>query len=270
MEIPPIMLGTFQNRNYDELFGMVNAAVSEGFTGFDTAPSYKSEESLGKAIKEVSSIYGLKRQNFFISDKIDAWQMQEGNGDIQCFVDDAIKKMDIDYFDLLLIHWPIPEYLDKTWKSFEKLYNEGVVKNIGICNLRVRHLQKVINYNIPPQFVQIERHPLRTCVNELNFCLNHRIRFMSYSPMCQMDSRLKDNDMLVSIAKKYKKNVGQIILRWHLDTNSIPVFMSKSPTRVKDNLDIFDFSLTSDEISLVSSLNQNYKIFLESWGCLGF
>ena len=93
---------------------------------------------------------------------------------------------------------------------------------------------------------------------------------MSYSPLCQMDERLRTNKKLKQISEKYGKNIGQVILRWHIDTGCIPVFMSRKPDRVKENLDIFDFSLTKEEIKIISSLNENYKLFLESWGCLGF
>lgn len=270
MDIPQLLLGTFRNTNYEDLLKVVRASVEIGFTGFDTAPSYKSETALGHAIAEVSKIYGLNRQEFFISDKIDAWQMQEGDGDIRPFVEDAINKMRIDYLDLLLIHWPVPEYMDNTWKCFEKLYTSGIVKNIGIYNLRLRHLKKYIKYDIPPQYLQIERHPLRTCEEEIAFCVEHGIKVMSYSPICQMDDRLKNNKVLEEMADKYGKNIGQVILRWQLDTGCIPVFMSKKPERVKSNFNIFDFKLTPEDIEYISSLNQNYKIFLESWGCLGF
>ena len=270
MNVPKMMIGTFRNNNYQELFDVVCAAVECGFTGFDTAPSYKSEKVLGRAIHEAAQKYGLGRKDFFISDKIDAWQMQECNGDIRRYVDEAMNQMDIEYIDLLLIHWPIPEYMDRTWKCFEKLYGSGIVKSIGICNLRVRHLEKYIQYDIPPQFLQIERHPLRTCQQELKFCKDHGIKVMSYSPICQMDTRLRNSKILQRIAEKYDKNIGQVILRWHIDTECIPVFMSKKKNRIKENLDIFDFHLEKDEIDEISSLNENYKIFLESWGCLGF
>lgn len=270
MDAPEIMLGTFRNNDYQELLKVVQAAVECGFTGFDTAPSYRSEEVLGKAINEVARSYGLDREDFFISDKIDAWQMQENNGDIRKHVDDAINKMKVGYLDLLLIHWPVPEYIDNTWKCFERLYEVGIVKHIGICNLRVRHLKKYIRYDIPLQYLQIERHPLRTSEKEVKYCREHGIKVMSYSPLCQMDERLRTNKKLKQISEKYGKNIGQVILRWHIDTGCIPVFMSRKPDRVKENLDIFDFSLTKEEIKIISSLNENYKLFLESWGCLGF
>lgn len=270
MNIPQILLGTYKNNKYSELLNSVAAAVECGFTGFDTAPSYKSETELGKAIKDCSVQYNLSRKDFFISDKIDAWQMQEGNGDVQKYVDEVILKMDIDYIDLLLIHWPIPEFLDQTWRNFEKMYKEGIVKNIGICNLRLRHLKQVVNYRIPPQYLQIERHPLRICEQELAFCQKNNIKVISYSPLCQMNQKLIENIDLRQLAKKYNKSIGQIILRWHLDTCCIPVFMSKKTSRVKENFDIFDFSLSPNEIETINSLNENYKIFLESWGCAGF
>ena len=178
--------------------------------------------------------------------------------------------MNVDYLDLLLIHWPIPEYMDNTWKCFEQLYKEEVISHIGICNLRVRHLEKYTRYDIPLQYLQIERHPLRTSEQEVQYCREHGIKVMSYSPLCQMDERLRTNKKLKLISEKYGKNIGQVVLRWHIDTGCIPVFMSRKPDRVKENLDIFDFSLTKEEVKIISSLNENYKLFLESWGCIGF
>lgn len=111
MDIPQLIIGTFQNKNYSELYQVVSAAVEAGFTGFDTAPSYETEAQLGKAINEIAVHKGLKRTDFYISDKVDGWQMRKKNGNIESYVNDAINKMNIEYLDLLLIHWPIPEYL---------------------------------------------------------------------------------------------------------------------------------------------------------------
>ena len=104
----------------------------------------------------------------------------------------------------------------------------------------------------------------------MDYCKAHGIKVYSYSPICRMHPDLRNSDVLQHIAGKYQKNIGQVILRWHIDTCAVPIFMSKNPKRVVDNLHIFDFELTDDEIKRISSLDKNYKIFLESWGCPGF
>lgn len=266
----PIVIGTFQTGTLHELYQIVKAGVESNFMSFDTAPSYHTEKNLGDAIANLSVTYHLQREQFEIIDKIDAWQMQKTNGNIAPYVYSSIEQMDINYIDLLLIHWPIPEYMDATWKTFEQLFEEGVVKSIGVCNVRKRHLKRFTNYNIKPQYIQIERHPLNTCEDTIRYCREHGINILAYSPLCRMDERLKKDEYLRIIANNHHKNIGQVILRWHIDTGVTPVFMSKKPERIKENLNIFDFKLSDEEISYINSMNQNYKLFLESWGCPGF
>lgn len=270
MNMPQFMIGTFQNKNYHELFGVVDAAVRAGFTGFDTAPSYGTEEQLGKAVQECANRYNLKRTDFYISDKVDAWQMREGNGNVETYVSKAVSMMNVQYLDLLLIHWPIAEYFPQTWNCMLQLKEKNIVKEIGICNARVRHLKEWDEKGIYPSAIQIERHPLRTCEAEIRYCKDHDIKVLSYSPLCRMHIDIRNNKVLKEIAKKYGKNIGQIVLRWQIDTGCCPVFMSKKATRILENIDILNFHLEYPEISAINQLNQNYKIFLESWGCPGF
>lgn len=270
MDIPQFIIGTFQNKSYDELYQVVDAAVKAGFTGFDTAPSYGTEVQLGKAIHEAASKHGLSRKDFYVSDKVDGWQMREGNGNIEPYVASAIAKMDIEYLDLLLIHWPMPNIFLETWKCMQQLKDKGKVKEIGICNVRVRHLKEWAVQGITPSIIQIERHPLRTCQAELDYCREHHIKVLSYSPLCRMHTDIRNNEALKQIAAKYKKNIGQIVLRWQIDTGCCPVFMSKKPSRIAENVDIMNFHLEQADIDAINLMNQNYKIFLESWGCPGF
>lgn len=269
--IPPqLLIGTFQNNKYEVLLSVVDAAVKSGFCGFDTAPSYGTQFLLGKAIQECKVQYNLHREDIYLSDKIDAWQMMKFDGDVRRYVENALCEIDTDYIDIVWIHWPITEYLDNTWKSLNQLKDEGLILDIGISNVRERHLKAMALRNIVPQNIQIERHPLRTCDAEIEYCRMNKIRVFSYSPICRMHPDLKNSQILQVLSKKYNKNIGQIVLRWHIDTGSIPIFMSKSPKRVLENLDIFNFKLSDLECDMISSLNQNYKIFLESWGCPGF
>lgn len=272
MECQDFVIGSLKLTNYETLRSIVESAIKNGIRCFDTAPSYQTESILGAVINDLILEKKLKREECFISDKIDAWQMQETNGDIIKHFFDALHKMKLEYIDLLLVHWPIPEYFERTWKAFELLYNEGVVKNIGVCNIRVGHLQRMEAYQtVKPHFVQIERHPLRICANEIDYCKAKGIKVQAYSPLCRMNPLIKESVLLNSLKSKYhKKDVGQIILRWHLQTGSIPVFTTQNPKRISSNLDIYDFQLESQEIEQINQMNINYKIFLESTGCPGY
>ena len=261
--------GASANKDFNGILSTVRTAVQNGIYCFDTAPSYKTEKILGQALKTVCQEQELARDALWIQTKIDAWQMQESNGNVRKYVDDVIDKMGIEYLDSLLIHWPIPEYFDNTWKSFVKLYEDGIVKKIGVCNVRMRQLKKLINYDFPPQIVQIERNPLRTCLDEINFCKEHGIAVQAYSPLCKMDRRLSESEVLKDISESNHKSIGQIILRWHIDTGVTPIFTSRKPSRIKEYSEIFDFTLTAQEIASISDLNINYKMYLESFACPG-
>lgn len=260
--------GASAAKDYDGLKNIISCAISSGIRAYDTAPSYGIEEILSKIIFEVISQYDLERKDICIQTKIDGWQMMKGI--IEEFVDDALKKMNLQYIDNLLIHWPLPEYLKNTWEMFEKLKNSGKVHKIGICNVRIRHLKSYDCQGIHPDIVQIERNPLRTCEREVLFCKQHNIEIQAYSPLCKMNKKLSESPILKKIAEKYNKNIGQIILKWHLDTGVMPIFTSTKEQRIHEYTDLIDFSLSEDDINEISALNINYKIYLESCYCPGF
>lgn len=261
--------GASSNKDYDDLKQVIRAAMESGIFAFDTAPSYGTEKVLGRILKELSYENGNNREKLFIQTKIDAWQMQESDGKVYKYVETAMKKLGVDYIDSLLIHWPVPEYFDKTWECFSKLKNDGIVRKTGICNIRFRHLKKYAERGALPDVIQIERNPLRTCEKEIAFCLNHGIEIQAYSPLCKMDERLRDSEDLKEISQKYDKSLGQTVLRWHMDTGVTPVFTSKKPKRVKEYAGIFDFKLSEEDIALISSMNIDYKMYLESIACPG-
>lgn len=245
---------------------VILSAIESGIYKFDTAPSYHTESLLGQIFSELYKQNIVCRDDIYIQTKIDPWQMQNGN--ITDFVKDALKKLNSDYLDAFLIHWPIPEYMDDTWKSMEELKNKGIVKRIGICNLRIRQLKMYLDFH--PDIIQIERHPLNIFSEEVDFCHCNNIEIQAYSPLCKMDSKIKDSSVIKEIAEKYGKDQGQIVLRWHIDTGVIPIFTSTKPERVESYSSLDDFSLTKEEIHAISSLNENYKMYLESMTCPGF
>lgn len=258
------------HKEYESFYSVVNKAVENGCRSFDTAPSYKTEPILGRAIRQCIVEHDLTRSDFFIQNKIDAWQMQDGKKDIENHVTQSLKCMDMDYFDSLLIHWPIPEFFNKTWEALQYLKLKGVVNRIGVCNVRLRHLKEFHSLDMAPDYIQIERHPLMVFEDEINFCKANNINVQAYSPLCKMHANLKDSSTLKLYSEKYGKSIGQVILRWHVDTGVIPVFTSRKPERVVEYLNIFDFKLNDEDIKSICGLNENYKLCLESFACPGF
>lgn len=266
-----LMIGTGASacKTYEALRPIVEQGIQSGITCFDTAPSYHTEKILGQILNECIRKSHLQREDIYIQTKIDAWQMQEMHGQIQKYVEYALMDMGFDYFDCLLIHWPIPEYFDETWRTFCQLRASGVVRKIGICNVRMWNLKKLAAFNTLPEVIQIERHPLRICEKEIAFCKEYGMAVQAYSPLCKMPKRLVESRELDALAKKYHKSIGQIILRWHLDTGVSPIFTSTKPERIREYADIDDFRLTAEDIAVVSSHNENWKLYLEGMICPG-
>ena len=200
--------------------------------------------------------------------KIDPIQMYNGN--VEEYFKEKLARMNLDYIDSLLIHWPVHKYFTSTWESLLHLKEQGFTRKIGICNLRLEHLEKLRSVGILPEILQIERHPLNTFEAEVKYCNEHSILLQDYSPLCKMHPKLKENVKLVEIARKYNCDIGQIVLRWHIDTGAIPVFTSTKLERIVLYSRIDDISLTSKEIETISSLNCNHKLYLESLICPGF
>lgn len=266
--IPKAILGSFNVSDQAVMNDMVETALSEGITGFDTSPSYGSERMLGNALLHS----GVPREHVFLSDKIDAWQMFKKDGCIDCYVDKSLNDLSTDYLDLLLIHWPFPQYLERTWKAFERLYDQGIVHSIGLCNVNTRTYHDFLNQDvrIHPHVVQIELSPLRTANSDVSMFLEAGIVVEAYSPLGRMVPEIKNNTVLLKLSEKYGKSVAQIILRWHLERNVIPVFTSTKASRIKENVEMFRFRLERSDIDAITALDRNYKIFPESYGCPGY
>lgn len=267
---PRLIFGTGASapKSQEHLYNIVKAALCYGIYRYDTAPSYKTEKILGTALRTCMKEMDIKRENLFIQTKIDAWQMQNGN--IENFVDKVLCDMGIVYLDSLLVHWPVPEYMDETWYEISKLKEVSKVQKIGVCNVRIRQLYEYEKYDIKPDIIQIERHPLRVCQEEIDYCHANNLSVQCYSPLCKMHPRFRENMVVRDIAEKYRKSVGQVILRWHIDTGVCPIFTSTKLSRIEEYSQIFDFSLSEEEICEISSLNENYKMYLESLAAPGF
>ena len=272
-KMPGIILGTFQMKSQADMDNVVKAAVDNKAMGFDTSPSYKTEEMLANSVKKVMAENPLvKREDFFITSKIDSWQMIERRGDIRPFVESILKKTGLEYWDLLLIHWPQPEFFEKTWLSMEKLYEEKIIKNIGVCNCKERHFKRLeaAGANYVPMVAQNEIHPLNTENDVVGYCNEHNITVQAYSPLGRMIADVRNNAVLNILADKYKVSVPQLMIRWHIQRGLVPIVKTSSAKRVKDNINVYSFEITREDMELITSLDRHLKLFLESRCCPGF
>lgn len=264
-----IMFGTGASsaKSYEELYPLIDTALQSGIRGFDAAPSYGTEKVLSKALLVLLDQHGLNREDIFIQTKIDPIQMQNGN--IKEYFLNLLQTMNLSYIDSLLIHWPVVEYFNETWKEIRELKDKGLVRYIGICNLRMRQLKQLNGLPVMPDIVQIERHPLRTCNEEVAFCKENGIVLQAYSPLCKFAPPIRDSESLRKMAEARGMSAGQLILLWHMNTGAVPIFTSKRASRITEYAFTENLQLTEEEIETVNGLNRNYKLYLESLVCPG-
>lgn len=287
VEIPSVGMGTYPLKG-EELTKAIVAATSCGYRAFDTAKAYGNEVSLGNALKEAYRINRLQRSDVFITSKIGE-NLDHGIPDCKLFydtnpnekrdipgivskqLDEILKNLRTDYLDLLLIHWPFPDYFVEIWKAMEGEYRTGRVRSIGVSNFRERHIQKIIDHGaIVPMVNQFELHPLNTKKVLLDYCQKHKIQVQAYSPLAVMNKKLLNAPILDFLSRKYKKSIPQIILRWNIEEGVIPIPKSGNPIRLKENINIFDFELTDEDMSGINLLNENYTGLVESKYCPGY
>ena len=252
VKMPWFGLGVYKVEDGKEIENSIHSAFEAGYRSIDTAAFYQNEAGVGQAVRDS----GIQREELFITTKV--WNDRQGyESTLQAF-DESRKKLGLDYVDLYLIHWPVKgKYLD-TWRALEKLYRDGYVRAIGVCNFQVHHLQDILtNFEIKPMVNQVEFHPRLTQREVLSFCRENKIQLEAWAPL--MRGRLMDNPVIVKLAEKYSKKPSQIILRWDLDTEVVTIPKSIHADRIKENADIFDFQLEESDIEEINALNQNER-----------
>lgn len=261
VEMPVIGLGTFP-MNKMPLIKNIRKAVQIGYTAFDTSSAYQNEKSVGWGVK----FCGKKREELFITTKISNTQQYKSNATDA--LKDSLRRLKLSYVDLYLIHWPVPEMFLQTWKEMEKLYRDGLVRAIGVCNFHQHHMEKLLEIaEIVPAVNQVELHPLLSQEELHAYCTHKGIQMEAYTPIARMDDKLVKNEVLLKIATEHQKTVVQVILRWDYQRGIIPIPKSANPERLKQNIDIFDFSLTTKEMMEIDALNQNYRVRYDPDNC---
>ncbi len=255
VKIPCIGFGTWQIPNGEAATSIVKEAIACGYRHIDTASAYENEESVGKAVRES----GVPREQLFIASKL--WNSDHGYDNALRAFDMSLKRLDMEYLDLYLIHWPVPvnqktDYIQlnrDTWRAFEKLYREGRVKAIGVSNFMVHHLQEIMEGSeIKPMVNQIELHPEYTQQEVAEFCKNSNILIEAWSPL--MQGRIFQLPPVRELAKKYGRSVSQIAIRWFVQKGIIPLPKASGREHILQNADVFGFELQKEDIDKLDAL----------------
>lgn len=251
VKMPWLGLGVWKVKEGDEVQRAILSAIETGYRAIDTAAVYGNEEGVGQAIRDS----GVARDQLFITTKV--WNTDQGYETTLKAFDESMKKLRLDYLDLYLVHWPVKgKYVD-TWKALEKLYRDGYARAIGVSNFKVHHLEDLKQHSeIVPAVDQVEYHPLLTQKELLAYCKENGIQMEAWSPLMQGNL---DQPVLAEIGQKYGKSPAQVVLRWDLQNGVVTIPKSVTPERIRQNADIFDFTLTSEEMERIEALNQDKR-----------
>ncbi|MCM3388814.1 aldo/keto reductase [Ureibacillus chungkukjangi] len=257
VKMPWFGLGVFKVEEGTELVNAVKAAIKNGYRSIDTAAIYGNEEGVGKGIKEGLQEAGISREELFVTSKV--WNADLGYESTLAAFETSLAKLDLEYLDLYLIHWPVEGKYKDAWRALETLYKEGRIKAIGVSNFQIHHLEDLMkDAEVKPMINQVEYHPRLTQKEVQAFCKENGIQLEAWSPL--MQGQLLDNETLQEIASKYNKSVAQIILRWDLQNGVVTIPKSTKEHRIIENADVFDFELTNEDMKLIDGLNQNHRV----------
>ena len=250
MKMPTVGFGTWRISN-EEAPRSIEEALAAGYRSIDTAKVYDNEEGVGIGLKESP----IEREEIFLTTKV--WNSDQGYDSTLRALETSLKKLQTSYVDLYLIHWPAPK-LDKyipTWKALSRLRQEGLARSIGVCNFNIDHLDRIISETgIVPAVNQVEIHPHFQQKKLREFHLKHNIATEAWSPLAR--GKLFSDEVIISLAKKYQKTPAQIVLRWHFDSGIIAIPKSAQVARILENIDIFDFHLSAEDLALIATLDK--------------
>lgn len=252
IEMPRLGLGVWRVEDNDAT-NSVKWAIENGYQLIDTAAVYKNERGVGEGIRQSNT----KREDLFITTKL--WNADQGYDSAHQAFNDSLERLGLDYVDLYLIHWPVEGKFNDSWKAMEEIYESGRAKAIGVSNFHQHHIEELMKTaKIKPMVDQIELHPTLTQVELRNFLAKEGIAVEAWSPLGQ--GKILQNPTLVEIAEKHDKSAAQVIIRWHLQSDSIVIPKSVHEERIKENFDVFNFELNDDEMKRIDALNINERL----------
>ncbi|MGW2697014.1 aldo/keto reductase [Streptomyces sp. NPDC001296] len=255
VEMPQLGFGVWQVPD-DEAESAVATALEAGYRSIDTAAIYGNEEGVGKAV----ATSGIPRQDLFITTKL--WNRDHGYDSTLRAFDTSLTKLGLEYVDLYLIHWPLPSrgtFVD-TYKALEAIYADGRAKAIGVSNFLPEHLRTLIEEtSVIPAVDQIELHPHLQQHAAREYHAEQGIATEAWSPLGQ-GKGLLEVPAIVAIAQKHNRTPAQVVLRWHLQLGNVVIPKSVTPSRIRENIDVFDFTLDTEDMAAISALNEDRRI----------
>lgn len=250
--MPMTGLGVFNMKDREETIQAIHHAIDTGVRLIDTAKVYGNEEEVGEAIRTAS----VPREQLFITTKV--WNSDQGYDETLKAFDASLQRLGLDYIDLYLTHWPVPEKFTETYRAIERLYEEKLIRVPGVSNHHIHHLEQLAQTaNVQPMVNQIEIHPYFQQEELVRYCQQQNIAVTAWSPLGRGDSF--DDPVLVEIAKRHRKSPAQIILNWFKTRDIITIPKSVTPSRIEENFHAYDFTLTAEEIAQIKSMNRNAR-----------
>lgn len=247
----------------EDFVNAVCHALLAGYRLIDTSAAYRNETFINQAISRSQ----VERKNIFLTGRISNQAQFAGSDAVKSQIEDILHRSESDKIDLLMFHWPVTGYYESTWKVICDAYEEGVAKAIGVANCHRHHLEKLMKCGLKPMVDQFEVHPLFTQKQLIQYCKDQGIVVESYSAIARYDDRLMRLPSLKIIAQKYGKTPVQVVLRWHIQQGLIPIVRSMNPSRIEENIDIFDFVLETDEMEVIDAFNINARIRYDPDNC---
>lgn len=255
--MPVLGFGVYQIPDHEACERSVLAALQAGYRLIDTAAAYMNEEAVGRAIRKS----GVPREEIFVTTKL--WIQDAGFESARTAFERSLAKLQLDYLDLYLIHQPFGDAYG-AWRAMEKLYREGRAKAIGLSNFQPDRLMDLIVHNdVVPAVNQIETHPFCQQIETQAFLQKNHVQIESWGPFAEGRNNLFENDVLLSIGRKYDKTIAQVVLRWLIQRGVVVIPKSVHKERIVENFDIFDFELADDDMKAISGLDQKQSSFFD-------
>lgn len=257
VEMPILGFGVYQVPDADECERSVLEAINTGYRLIDTAAAYMNEAAVGNAIKKS----GVAREELFITTKL--WIQDTGYETTKQAFEKAMKRLQLDYLDLYLIHQPFGDIYG-SWRAMEELYSDGRIRAIGVSNFHPDRLMDLIIHNrVVPAVNQIETHPFHQQIETQKFLKGNNVQIESWGPFAEGKNDIFKNELLLSIAGKYKKTVAQVILRWLIQRGVVAIPKSVHKERIVENFNIFDFELSPEDMNTIVSLDTKKSQFFD-------
>lgn len=251
-KVPAIGFGTFKITEEADMERSIGSAIEAGYRYFDTAKYYENEDLVGKYLKGS----GLKRGEIQVATKV--WPVDFDPDACRRSIDNSLKKLDLDYIDVLLLHW-YGEDFDKAWKVFQDYRDQGLVKSIGVCNFTRAQLKELISLGEKPVLDQLESHLYLQDTDNKNFLMENGILHQAWGPLSQGKSNLLNEQILKEIGDKYGKTPAQIALKWNIERDTMVLVKSSNVGRIKENISIFDFDLSEEDMNALASLDRKER-----------